>query len=102
MSQRKRLPEDVRKTQILDAAIAEAKVEGYQWITRDAIAQRAGVSTGLITRHYTTMVQLKRAVLRAAVAGEILPIIAQGLADKSPHVQAIPDDLKARALDTIR
>jgi len=99
---RKRLPEEVRKSQILDAALTEAQECGYQWITRDAIAVRAGVSTGLVTRHWSTMIQLKRAVLRAAIDREVLPIIAQGLADKNPHTANIPDALKARALATLR
>ena len=56
------------KAEILDAAVAEANIHGWQWITREGIAKRLGVAEGGITYHYSTMVQLKRAVMGAATS----------------------------------
>lgn len=86
-----------RNTAILEAAIAEAKEQGYQWITREAVAKRAGVSVGSVSNAYERMVFLKRAVLRAAIDREILEIVAQGLADGSEIARGAPSDLKQRA-----
>lgn len=86
-----------RDAAILDAAIEEAKAEGYQWITRDAIAHRAGVSVGSVNNAFGRMVELKRAVMRAAVERSIPEIVAQGLADGSAIAKDAPPDLKARA-----
>lgn len=82
---------------ILDAAIEEALAEGYQWITREAVAARAGVSVGTINTAYGRMVELKRAVMRAAVERGLAPIVAQGLAEGSSIAQAASPEIKKQA-----
>lgn len=86
-----------RKDAILRAAIEEAKEQGYQWITRDAVARRAGVGAGSVNVAFGTMRELKRSVLRSAVAGRIVEIVAQGLADAHPIAKDAPSDLKQEA-----
>lgn len=86
-----------RQAQILAAAIEEAKVDGYQWVRRELVAKRAGVSVGLVNSYYGTMIQLKRAVMRAAVEQRIVPLVAQGLADGNEHALKADADLKAQA-----
>jgi hypothetical protein len=44
------------------------------------------------------MVDLKRAVLRAAIEREILPIVAEGIAMGSPVVADLAPELRERAL----
>lgn len=85
-----------RDTKILEAAIAEA-YNGWQWITRAAIADRAKVSLGSVNNAFGTMVDLKRAVMRAAVERRLVPIVAMGLAEGSPIAGAAPADLKEEA-----
>lgn len=87
-----------RKAAILAAAIEEAKDQGYQWITRDAVAKRAGVGAGSVNVAFGRMVELKRAVLREAVASRIVEIVAQGLADQHPIAKDAPSDLKQEAV----
>lgn len=87
-----------RKAAILAAAIEEAKEQGYQWITRDAVAKRAGVGAGSVNVAFGRMVELKRAVLREAVARRIVEIVAQGLADQHPIAKDAPPDLKREAV----
>lgn len=86
-----------RKDAILAAAVEEAKEQGYQWITRDAVARRAGVGAGSVNVAFGTMRDLKRAVLRLAVDTRIVEIVAQGLADAHPIAKDAPSDLKQEA-----
>lgn len=96
-----RLSKEERKREILNAAIALAKVSGYRTLTRDGVADRALVSTGLISYHFETMDALKRLVVKTAIEKEILPIIAQALADGDLQARNAPERLKKQALATL-
>lgn len=87
----------LRKDHILTVAVGMAKTEGYNKITRDKIAESAGVSMGLVTRYFGTMNQLKTAVMRRAIKQGIAEIIAQGLANGDDHAKKAPAELKAEA-----
>jgi len=99
MSNKKRLPPHERKEAILSAAIELATVKGYQQITRDGIAEQAGVSMGLVTRYFSTMNQLRRDVMRHAIKREILSIVADGMACRDPHAMKAPEELRRRAFE---
>lgn len=88
---------ELRKSQILGVALAQAKAVGYHKVTRDAIADGAGVSMGLVTRYFGTMGQLKRAVMRAAITQGVAEVVAQGLANGDPQARKAPAELKAQA-----
>ena len=77
-----------------------SKEIGYQKITRDAVAEAAGVSMGLVTRYFGTMVQLRRDIMRYAVREEVLEIIGQGLAAGDDHAKKAAPELRAKAFDT--
>ena len=94
---RTRLAPEVRRVDILDAALILAEELGYMNMTRTQIADAAGVTPGLITYYYHTMPQLRRDVMRAAVRRGILPIIAQGLAARDPHAQKASKVMQKRA-----
>lgn len=83
---KQRLRPEVRHDQILTAARKVACRVGYKNITREAVAEKAGCATGLITHYFTTMIQLRRAVIRAAVANDDVAIIAQGIEERSKYV----------------
>lgn len=91
----------LRKAHILRVAVEMSKKDGYHKITRDNIARQAGVSMGLITRYFNTMVQLRRCIIRYAIANEIVVIIAQGLADGDVHARKAPPELKAEAVSLL-
>ena len=97
----KRMAPADRREQILDAAVAMAKDAGFQKITRDGIAIRAGVAMGLVTRYFGTMTQLRRAVMRSAVKNEVISVIAEGLAIGDPHAKKAGPELKARVISFI-
>ena len=94
---RGRVEANLRHKQILEAAIKIALKVGYHKMTRGDIALKAGISMGLITLRFGTMVKLRRAVMRAAIAQEIPEIVAQGLANSDPHARKAPPTLKAKA-----
>lgn len=87
----------LRKSHILGVAVAMSREVGYQKITRDAVAEAAGVSMGLVTRYFGTMNQLRRDIVRYAIRHELDDIVAQGLANGDDHARKAPDALKERA-----
>ena len=89
------------RSRILKAAVARARVDGVQWITRDAVAAEAQVSAGLVNYYWGAMVELKRDVFKEAVRQEILPLIAQGLADGNAACRQAPKELKRKALGSV-
>jgi AcrR family transcriptional regulator len=86
-----------RDDRILTAAVELAKGIGYQWITRDQVAEAAGVSAGTVNNAFGGMIELKRAVLRHAVEIGLVEIVAQGLADGHEIARGAPADLRAQA-----
>jgi AcrR family transcriptional regulator len=93
----RRLEPKERRDEILSAAVALAAKGNYQNITRDDVAAKAKCSTGLVTKYFSTMTQLKRAVMREAVAKGNVKVIAQGLADKNPHARKAAPVLREKA-----
>lgn len=90
-----------RQGQIVTAALKVAERDGFSKVMRDAVAREAGCSTSLIFNYFKTMPQLRRAVMRAAVASGNLKVIAQGLALKDPRAISAPPELKERALASL-
>lgn len=90
-----------RKAAILDAAVTAAKKHGFARLRLVHIAEQAECSNALVVSHYGTMQQMRRAVMRAAIKQEILPIIAEGIATRDPVACKAPDVLKEKALATL-
>lgn len=91
----------LRKDHILSTALAISEIKGYNKITRDDVAEAAGVSMGLITHYFETMNQLKRDIMRAAVKRGYVAIIAQGLTNKDRHALKASKELKTQAANLI-
>ena len=96
-----RVDPELRRAHILNTAVDMAKVDGYQRITRDGLAKKANVSSGLVTRYFNTMSQLRRSIVRASVQREVLEIIAQAVLSNDPHVSKASTELKKRALASV-
>lgn len=97
-----RKPPKERTAELLEAALEVAAESGYLQMTRQAIAERVGVTPALVTHRFSTMAELRRLVMRQAVKREVLAIIAQGLAVKDAHAMRAPADLKRKALLTLQ
>lgn len=87
-----------RREQILAAALTIALDTGYNSLTRDGVAERAGVAMGQVNHVFDTMYKLRRAVMRAAISREHLSIIAQGVAHGDHYAHEAPEWLKEKAL----
>jgi AcrR family transcriptional regulator len=96
-----RITTHLRKAQALEAAIALAEEKGYTNIRAHDIAARTNISYGLVAKYFGTMGQLRRAIMRAAIARENLTIIAQGLGVKDPHALKASDELKQKAVQKL-
>lgn len=103
MTEEKRtyLKKGARRDQILTAAMAMALDTGYDSLTRDGVAERAGVAMGQVNHVFNKMEHLRRAVMRSAVSRELLPIIAQGIAHGDKIAHGAPKWLKQKALASL-
>jgi hypothetical protein len=88
----------LRKDHILNIAVLMSRELGYTRITRDKVAEGAGVSMGLVTRYFGTMGQLKTAIMRRAIKQGITEVIAQGLANGDEHAKKADPELKEAAI----
>lgn len=95
------LPSKERKKQILEVAVRLAekldKKGGYTKLTRDQIAEAAGVSPGTVSHALGAMAAVKRAIMKEAVATENVVVVAQGLGAGDAIAKKAPDTLKKRA-----
>lgn len=99
---RKRLKPDDRKGQILQAAIQVASAPGgWSRLTREAVAREASCAEGLVSNYFGTMICFRRTIMRAAIANEVLPVIAQGLASGDTSASKAAPELKRRALELL-
>ena len=88
-----------RKCELLQAAVEEATAVGFTNLTRQGIAQRAGVSEPMVNQFLGTLKQLKSKVMRDAIKQEMLEIIASGLALRDPRAMRVDEELKQKAKD---
>lgn len=85
-----------RKAQILDAALKVAQAKGYHLMTREDIAAAAGVSTGLISKYFITMRQLKRRVLKEAIDRSVLHVIQQGIHTGDQNLRTLKREIREK------
>lgn len=86
----------LRAKSLMPAAIEAAKRYGFADVTRQQIADQAGCSPALISKHLGTMPTLRRDLMRYAVRHEIVEIVAQGLGARSPYALRAPEALRRR------
>lgn len=102
MTKHTRQKAEVRKEAIIEEALRLSADTHYAQVQRKDIAAGLGVSPQALTHHFGTMNQLKRAVMRAAVAQENLQVIAQGIVSQDEHAKKAPEALQQRALDSFK
>jgi AcrR family transcriptional regulator len=98
MSRAVRTKPNTRRELILDAAIKLSIKVGYKSITRDAVADVAGISSALIAKYFPRMPQLKQAVMQTAISREIVEVIIQGLAINDVQALHIDYELKEKVM----
>lgn len=90
-----------RNRTVLEAGVSLATAHGMQAVTRPRVAAESGLALGTVSNAFGSMDGLRDAVMRAAVEREILPVVAQGLAERYPAAMNAEPDLKTRALAQI-
>lgn len=98
----KRLRPDLRKEDILAAALPLAEKRGYLRLLRNDIANAAKCSGATLHYHFGTMAQLQRDLMRYAIARENLRVIAQGIAAGDAQAAKCDASLRSRALDFLK
>lgn len=89
------------KQLILETAYHITQRDGFAALTRDGVADTAGIARGAINHQFGTMEALRDAVMQLAIESGDLPIIAHGLSISHPVARTAPDDVKRQALDTL-
>ena len=94
----RRMQPNDRKAQILNAAVELSIREGWGTITREKVAEAAGISAGLVTKYFISVEQLRASVMRSAIDREILIILADGVALRDDIALSAPPKLRAQAI----
>lgn len=89
------------RANLLAIALQMAEAGHYTRVTRDGLAERAGVANGIVTATFGTMVQFRRDLMRHAVATRNLRVIGQGLAMGCSHAQKADEATRQAALQAL-
>lgn len=100
MSHKRMIAQD-RKEEVMAAALRLAEQHGYQRITREQIAEAAGVRGPLLHYYFGTMTQFRRELMRRAVLLGNLKVIAQGLAVDDPQAVKADPMVRLAALESL-
>lgn len=92
---------DTRNRTVLDTAVMLAELHGMGAVTRPRVARGSGLSAGTVSNAFGSMGALRDAVMQRAVDLELLPVVAQGVAERYPAALAATSELKTRALAQI-
>lgn len=87
-----RLTPAERKVEILDEAYKRAAADGLHTVTRASVANALGISDGLISRYFGTVLGLRDAVLAKAVTTGNADIIADAI-DLQMNTHHVPPPL---------
>jgi len=90
----------ITKAAILAAAVRLAERTHYLTIGRDAIAKEADCAQGSVSKYFTTMPLLRRAVISHAIATGNLRILAQGLSAGDSKAKCAPLELQRQAAES--
>ena len=74
------------KQTILNAGVELAKTRGYNQVFKRNIAETLGCGMGTVNYHWGTMLELRRAILKKAIAGGNRIIIMQAIGLRDPEV----------------
>jgi AcrR family transcriptional regulator len=94
---RSRLEPNDRRDALLACAVALAESDGYGKVNRSTVADRAGVSPGIVSHYFGTVRELREAVMEHAIAHSVLAIVADGIAVNDSNVAILGVSLRRRA-----
>jgi len=100
-TRRIRLHPDKRRADILEAALTLADRDGWLTLTRDNVAQAAGVSPGLVSFYFVAFDLLRAEVMQTAVERGVLRVVAEGIAARQSDALAAPLELRQAAFNSM-
>jgi|SRR5690606_5627829 len=96
---RQRLDPEIRKQQILDAAINISIQKGYRQLTRQAVANKLCCAGALINHYYGDIDSLRDIVLKTAIEKEIMPILAENYGTRGKETSNLSPALKEKVIN---
>lgn len=87
-----------KRDDIVNEVYKLAERDGYESLTRDNIAEAAGIAFGSITYYFTTVQNLREQIMKKAIVKKNLVILAAGIAARSEQALAAPERLKQEAV----
>ena len=91
-----------RTHQLLAVALDIAVTTGWAGLTHAGVAAQAGTSKGLVVARLGTMTDMRRSVMRAAVAQRVVAVVAEGLAAGDRHARRADEALRAACGERVR
>jgi AcrR family transcriptional regulator len=101
MKGRQRLSPAARRDDIISAAVRLSKDIGYHKVSRSDIALALNCADSLVSHYLGTVPNMRRQIMRAAIANEVLEVIAQGVVLRDKHAMRAPEELRNAALRTL-
>lgn len=98
MPQIRLTPRKRRESIIVAALHLASSPGGWNRLTRAAIAERAGCSTGCVSLHLGSMQAVRRVLVRAAITQENLDVLIQALSAGDPAAERMKPMLRQKAL----
>ena len=99
---RERLSPELRRDHLLGVALEMAEADGgYLSVSVKSLAEKAGVSSGLVSNYFDSRVNLHRAMMKKAIEEENLQIIAQGVINRDATAMKAPKELQELALQRV-
>ncbi len=93
-----RLPHDVRYKQILDKAVELVIADGLANLTRDGLAEFAGISQGQIGYYFEDMDGLREAIVLRAIENQNIEVLAEAMRYKHPAIYNLSEKLRKAAI----
>lgn len=95
-----RVPADVRRAQLLDAALTVIVRDGYEKVSIDAIAREAGVTRPVVYGVFDGLSDLLSALLdrqQAHAMNQLTPLLLAGFEEDSEAIEQLPAVIRAVA-----
>ena len=91
-----------RTRELLAVALDMAVTNGWASLTHAGVAAQSGASKGLVVARLGTMAEMRRSVMRAAVAQRVVSVVAEGLAAGDRHARRADEALRVACGERVR
>lgn len=97
MSKKPGRPTEITQEAIVGVALDIAAEVGLAAVSGSKVAARLGVSRAAVAYHVQSMGWLRKEVMRRAIDGRVLSVVAQGLASGDATAHAAPEEVRQAA-----